>query len=501
MQDESGTNSLDRRLFLGASALTILGLPGAALAQQPRTSNEAAKGNEPAGSAKKLTQVIAEFVAGFDLRTVPPEVIDRARVGFIDTVGVMLAGSREDVSHLVCDMVKLEGSTPAATVVGQSFRASPQLAALANGVAAHAMDYDFTFLSGQSVSPVIPAILPVAETTGATPSEALAAFIIGCEIAARIVRSYPTLSNVGGWHSTGIVGTIAAAAACARLLKVPVERIPDVIGISTSMASGIAVNYGTMTKPLHSGHAARDAVMAALLGSRGFSSQLSAFEGPAGYFNTFGRGLNLSYEPFKDLGRRWDLVTMGYSLKAYPCGGRGHTAIEAALALRERLGARLADIANIHCSLSKSSAQRVGVEYPRTVEAAKFSAAYVIAYALVHGAPRIPAFTEESLKDERVKTLAKTVTASADPELSDALGENPAKLKVTLKDGQVLELRQDYATGSKQVPMTQAQVEDKFLDCAAQAVSADVGRKILATLNTLAERPSFEGFWPLIRQG
>src|SRR6266700_976873 len=118
--------------------------------------------------------VIRPKLSGQTLRTVPPEVIDRARVGFIDTVGVMLAGSREDVSHLVCDMVKLEGSTPAATVVGQSFRASPQLAALANGVAAHAMDYDFTFLSGQSVSPVIPAILPVAETTGATPADALA---------------------------------------------------------------------------------------------------------------------------------------------------------------------------------------------------------------------------------------------------------------------------------------------------------------------------------------
>jgi 2-methylcitrate dehydratase PrpD len=389
-------NSIDRRLFLGAGALTLgalasPGFGGAALAQQPAA----------APVAKTLSQVLAEFIAGFDLKTVPVEVIDRARAGFIDTIGVMLAGSREDVSHLVLDIVQLEGAAPAASIVGQSLRTSPQLAALANGVAAHAMDYDFTFMSGQSVSPVIPAILPIAETTNATPADCVAAFIVGCEVAARLSRASPRLSNDGGWHTTGVVGSIAAAAACARLLKLPVEKIADVLAISVSLAGGVAVNYGTMTKPLHSGNAARNGVLAALLGMRGFTGHLAAFEGTSGYFNTFSRGLKVSFEPFEDIGQRFDLVTVGYSIKAYPCGGRGHTAIEAALALREKIGARLADIANIHCWVSRSSAGRINTEWPRTVEAAKFSAAYVIAYSLIHGAPRIPAFTEEALKDEQ----------------------------------------------------------------------------------------------------
>lgn len=111
-------SSLDRRLFLGASALTLLGVSNAARAQQPAA---AARASEADG--KKLAQVLAEFIAGFDLKNVPPEVIDRARVGFTDTMGVMLAGSHEEVSHLVCDMVKLEGSAPAASIVGQSLRA------------------------------------------------------------------------------------------------------------------------------------------------------------------------------------------------------------------------------------------------------------------------------------------------------------------------------------------------------------------------------------------
>jgi 2-methylcitrate dehydratase PrpD len=487
-------HALDRRFFLGAGALTLgslagFGLGGAALAQPA---------NEPGG--KTLSQVLAEFIAGFDLKLVPAEVIERARVAFIDTTGVMLAGSREEVAHFVLDMARAEGAAPAASIVGQSLRTSPQLAALANGVAAHAMDYDFTFLSGQSVSPVIPAILPLAEITGATPAECIAAFIAGCEVATRLGRSSPRLSNDGGWHSTGIIGTVAAAAACARLLKVPADKIADVLAISVSLASGVAVNYGTMTKPLHSGNAARNGVLAALLGSRGFSGHASALEGTSGYFGTFGRGLRLSYEPFQDLGSRWDLVAIGYSIKAYPCGGRGHTAIEAALSLRDKVGARLSEIANIHCLVSKTSAQRINTQWPSSVEAAKFSAAYVIAYALIHGAPRIPAFTEEALKDERVKALATLVTAGGDPELSDDFGESGAKLKITLKDGQAFEQRRDYATGSQKLPMTPAQLEDKFLDCASQAISADAARTVLALLNALPARASFNDLWPLLRK-
>ena len=154
--------------------------------------------------------MLAEFVVGFDLKQVPPEVIERARVAFIDTIGVAVAGSHEEVAHIVAEMVKAEGSSPQCTVIGQSLRASPQLAALANGVANHAMDYDFTFLSGQAVAPVIPALLPVAEVTNATPADVLGAFIVGCEVAARIDRGEPA-----AWPMTA-AGTPPASSASSR---------------------------------------------------------------------------------------------------------------------------------------------------------------------------------------------------------------------------------------------------------------------------------------------
>jgi 2-methylcitrate dehydratase PrpD len=498
--------SIDRRLFLGAGASTLMALP--ALAQQgpggeaPKASESKPSVSKPAGTAvegKRLGQVVAEFVVGFELKDAPAVAIDRARVAFTDTVGVMLAGCRQEVSTILCDMVRLEGSAPAASIVGQSLRASPQLAALANGVAAHAMDYDLTYVSGQAASAVIPAVLPVAEVAGATPAETMAATIIGYEVAARVGRSNFLASSVGGWHTVGTIGVIAAAAACARLLKVPVERIPNVIGISASMASGLSVNFGSMTKPLHSGHAARDGVMAALLGARGFTSNPNALEGHSGYFEDFGRGLEVSTDPFKDLGHRYDLVAMGYDLKAYPCGGLAHTAIEAALALRERLAPRLSDITSIHCSVTRNAGQRAGIQYPQSVENAKFSLAYMVAYSLAHGAPMIAAFTEEAIKDETVKAVAKTVSASVDPALGPGTRESPAILKVTLSDGQTFEQRVDYQTGSIQNPMTQAQIENKFRDCAAQSVKTEVATKILAVLNGLPARPSFDDFWPLIR--
>lgn len=495
MTKQADMNKVDRRLFLG-STFALVATSGAVLVKQSRAQEPL----KPTPAGKTLSQILADYVVNFDLKAVPPEVINRARIGFIDTLGVMLAGSREQVAAIAVDMVKAEGSAPAASIVGQSLRTSPQLAALANGVAAHAMDYDFTYISGQAASAIIPAILPVAEVNGATPAECVAAFVIGCEVAGRIVRANFNASSIGGWHTTGMVGVIAAAAAAARLMKLPADKIANALGIGVSMASGLSVNFGTMTKPLHSGHAARDGIMAASLASRGFTSHPSAFEGKAGYFDGFGRGLDVTFEPFKDLGQRYDLVSIGYTLKAYPCGGLTHTSIEAALALREKLGPRVADIKAIHCSVTRNAGQRAGVQYPHSVEAAKFSVSYLVAYSLLHGAPRIPAFTEKAIDDAKVQALAKLVSASVDPALGPGTNGSPALLKVTLADGQVIEQRRDAATGSSEVPMTQAQVEAKFLDCAAQSVSADTGKKILATLNAFPSGSSLNDFWPLLRR-
>jgi 2-methylcitrate dehydratase PrpD len=479
--------SLHRRDFVVGGGAAALLAPSFAFAQAP-------------AGAPKLSRAIAEFVTGFALGDAPPLAVERARTAFVDTVGVMLAGSRQTVAGIVVDMVRAEAAAPAVTVVGQSLRTTPQLAALANGVATHALDYDLTYLMGQLAAPVIPSLLPLAESVDASQSDVLAAFIVGFEVCSRIGRANPDHNSRGSWHGTGTIGTIAAAASAARLLKAPAAVIPDIIGIGVSTAAGVNANYGTMTKPLHAGMAARNGITAAMLGMKGFTANGAALEGRGGFGATFARGLAWHPETFADLGRTFDLAERGFKLKRYPCGGVTHTSIDAALILRDRLAPRLADIAAIRVGTSKYASARAGEQYPTSTESAKFHLPYLVAYTVLHGAPNLTSFTESAVADERVKALALKVSPYVDPEFADQFEESPSRLVVAFADGSSLEEVRLLPSGTKQFPLSEAQIRDKFFDCAALSVDRNTAEKILATLSTLGDQASLREFWPLLRR-
>jgi 2-methylcitrate dehydratase PrpD len=490
-------NSIDRRLFLGAvGALTLVGQP--AVAQDGKS--EAKQDAKADAIAKRLSDTIADFVVGFDPKLLPPLAIERTRLAFIDTLAVMLAGSREEGSEIVCEMIRQESAAPKVSVVGQSFRTSPQLAALANGVAAHIMDYDMSSLLGQPTSPIIPALLPLAESTGATPAEVTAAFIVGFEVCLKLARSAPEQSSVGGWHAVSSIGTMGAAMACARLLQVPREHIGDVLGIAASLSGGLSANFGTMTKPLHSGTSARNAILAVTLGGRGFTASKVALENPvSGYFRAFDRGILVSFDPFAELGHRYDIVERGFKPKRYPCGGLGHTAIDATLELRNEIN--VADVTAIKASITKYAASRIGDKYPTSIEGAKFSMPYVAAYTALYGAPMLKAFTEEAIADDKIKALARKVSVAIDPEFADVLDESPSRVTVTLGDGRTVQRMRYYASGTPQAPLTKEQIEEKFFTCAERAVPETAATKIFAFLNRLDEERSFAELWALVKRG
>jgi 2-methylcitrate dehydratase PrpD len=489
--DTPAESAIDRRLFLGAAgALTLAGQAALAQETKPVAKNETAP-------AKRLSDTIADFVAGFDLAAMPPLAIERARFAFVDTLAVMLAGSHEEGSAIVCEMVRQEAAAPKVAVVGQSFRTSPQLAALANGVAAHIMDYDFSSVLGQPTSPVIPALLPLAESTGASPAEVMAAFIVGYEVCQKLARTAPEQTLAGGWHAVSTIGTIGAAMASARLLKVPRDRIPDVLGIAASLSGGLAVNFGTMTKPLHSGSSARNAILAATLGRGGFTASAIALEHPvSGYLHAFDRDIKVSVAPIAELGRTYDIVERGFRPKRYPCGGLGHTAIDATLELREQI--KVADIAAIRAGITKYAASRIGSAYPTSIESAKFSMPYVAAYTALYGPPMLKAFTEEAIHDEAVKALARKVSVAVDPELADIMDESPSRVTVTLADGRTVEKLRYYASGTVQAPFTKEQVEEKFFSCAERAVDRAGAERIFAFLNGFEQEKSLAEFWGLV---
>ena len=488
MSDHDFAQGFTRRQALAAGALASA-LPTGAFAQA----------SAPSAPRRKLAEVIAAYASDYDLAKAPPAAIEATRIAFIDTIGVMLAGSGEKVAHIACDMVAQEGGVRKSTIAGRRRRTSPQLAALANGVAAHAMDFDLTYISGQSTAGIIPALLALGESVAATPRDLIAAFIVSCEVAARLMRVSPQTSALGGWHATGMVGNIAGAVACARLLKLPRDRMAEVVGVSVSLASGVSENFGTMTKPLHSGNAARNAVTAAMLAARGFTASPNALEGKAGYFATFSRSLPTDLTAFDDLGQAHNIVDPSYKLKRYPCGGLSHTSIDATLALRAELGGRLEDIEKIEVGVTKNASQRITGVYPHSIESAKFSMPYIGAWTLIHGAPSLATFTEKAIDDAAVKALSTKISHHVDAEFADELLHSPGRVVVTMKNGERREKKVWYASGTVQNPMSAAQIESKFMDCATHALRKEKARRLYAWLADLPKQTSFEPFWPMLK--
>jgi 2-methylcitrate dehydratase PrpD len=443
---------------------------------------------------------VAAFIAGFDLREAPAELIDAAETAFIDTIGVMLAGSCEPAAKIICDMIAAEGAGPTALIVGRPLRTSAQNAALANGTATQALDFDLSFMSGQSAAAVIPALLPLAETTHASAEDIIAAFIVGGEIAARVVRSFPTLSSEGGWHGAGIVGAIAAAAACAKLTNASAATIPAILGIAASMASGLGANFGTMTKPLHPGMAARNGMMAAFLGTRGFTASDTAIEGPQGFLALYARGLEWDPAPFDDLGRNFNLIDPGYKIKPFSCGGLLHTAIEAALHLRAAAQPRLDQIDKIVIGATPHAVRRVIDQYPWSEDSSRFSLKYLIPHALIHGAPTLATFSEQALEDDTVRTLSERVTARVDDEFTggNGIGYSPSRVTITFTNGDRLEETVIHPSGSKESPMSGATIKAKFHDCATRAVSGSTASELYGYLRNFRDHENLAGLWPLL---
>jgi 2-methylcitrate dehydratase PrpD len=323
--------------------------------------------------------------------------------------------------------------------------------------------------------------------------------MVGFEVCLKLARAAPEQTAVGGWHAVSSIGTMGAAMACARLLKVPRERIADVLGIAASLSGGLSANFGTMTKPLHSGTSARNAILAATLGRNGFTANPAALEHPAaGYFRAFDRGIKVSFEPIAELGRHYDIVDRGFKPKRYPCGGLGHTAIDATLELRGELN--VADIVAIKTSITKFAASRIGSAYPTSIEGAKFSMPYVAAYTALYGAPMLKAFTDDAIQDAAVKALASKVSVAIDPEFADILEESPSRVTVTLSDGRTVERMRYYASGTPQAPLTNEQVEEKFFSCAERAVDKAAATKIFAFLNRFEQQSSLAELWSLVKR-
>ena len=325
------------------------------------------------------TTTVADFVAKSRWEDCPAPAVAAATRAILDCLGVMLAGSQEPSARILQAVSLAEGGSPLCTVVGTGRRTGAVWAALCNGTAAHALDFDDTnfVLLGHPSAPVLAAALAAGELALADGPALLHAFLLGFEVETTLAAAINPAHYEHGWHATSTLGTVGAAAAAARLLGLDTTQIRTALAVAASQSSGLKENFGTMTKPFHAGHAARSGVLAALLAREGWTASEHALEGPQGFFRVLGAGI-LRPEALDSLGAPWKIVSSGVAVKPYPSCACTHSIIDGALELRRAHGIRPDDVAEVTVGVNAIVPRILIHSDPHTGLEAKFSAEFTV---------------------------------------------------------------------------------------------------------------------------
>jgi 2-methylcitrate dehydratase PrpD len=425
-------------------------------------------------------------VTSFVVETaISEEARQRASIAFIDTCGVMLAGAGEPAARIAQSLAAEEGVGDC-RVVGTSITTSPALAAFANGVAAHALDYDdMCFVSLAHPSCVlVPALLAAGEITGANARTLLDAYVVGFEIECRLgLVMNPRHYHQRGWHCTSSIGTLGAAAAVARVLGLDLVSASHALGIAASSACGLKENLGSMVKPLHAGMAARNGVTAAQLARRGFTASPHAIDGPQGYLAAMDseRPASSLMDVLADLNARWEIIDTGITVKLYPSCAATHPPLDILLDLLRQHRFSDTEIESIEVDVDTMTPRLLIHDRPATGLEAKFSMPFCAAAAVVFGAPTVDTFDVARIGDPRVQQLMARVTLRGNAAFDAAQPLSQARVTVRLRDGRVLAGQADGARGYPG-RLTDEELNTKFLGCAERSIGPSAA---VETLNAV----------------
>ena len=437
------------------------------------------------------TARLAEFIATTSLGDCPDAVLAQARRATLDTLGVMLAGAAEPVARAVRAVARADGSVPLCTVFGTTLRASTAWAALANGAAGHAHDFDDTnfALMGHPSVPLLAAALASAEAETADGGAAALAYVLGFEIDAALGLAVNPAHYTRGWHATSSIGTLGCAAAAARLLGLEVGQTRHALGIAASLASGLKENFGSMTKPFHAGHAAQSGVRAAQLAREGLTAADSALEGRQGYLAAFS-GATLAADALEGLGKRWELSASGIAVKPYPSCALTHSAIDALVELRARHRIAAANVAAVEVSVNAVVPDVLRHTRPANGLERKFSMQYCAAAALARGPLGLADFDDGPVADPATRQLMDRVHMVIDPTLPHELEQQAwTRVTVRLTDGTTFEEKPRGASGHPTAPLSDAELRAKFLACAAPVIGADAAEGVADQIAHLEDIP------------
>ncbi|MCU1381913.1 MAG: MmgE/PrpD family protein [Acidobacteria bacterium] len=431
-----------------------------------------------------VTSRVIEFISTARLGSMPREVVEQGKRCLIDGFGVVLAGMVTPGSGIVRDYVSTYAATGDASLLGPGRgKAAAEFAALANGAFGHAMDFDDTQMSttpdrtfGLLTHPTVPALasaLAIAESRGLSGARFLEAFLIGFEVECKIAEAINPDHYKRGFHSTGTIGIFASAAAAAKLLDLQPPAIAHTLAIASSLSSGIRVNFGTMTKPLHAGRAAQNGIVAAVLASKGFTGGDDGLDGPWGFLQVAGGGADTT-RIAGALGRPYSIVTPGVSVKPYPCGSLSHPTMDAMLKMIVDHDIKPEQIRRIRVRAGSNILEPLRYKTARTELEAKFCLPFLITSLVLRRKAGIREFTDEFVSSAPVQRMMPLVDTVFDAEIeAKGFDKMLSVIEVELVDGRSFVQRSnDKYRGGPEQPFTIAELRAKFADCAQLTLDA-----------------------------
>ena len=420
------------------------------------------------------TRTLAQFIADTDFASLPPPVVDAAKIAILDGVANMVAGSVQELADIIGRYVRDAGGSPQASVIGWGYRTNPPAAAFANGVFGHCLDYEIQgFPPTHGTSSCLPAALALAEQHHVAGERVITAYALGWEIQGRL-RAASAPATRPGYHPPGLVGPLGGAAASAKTLGLDAEQTLMALGIAASRTGGLTANTGTMVKSTHPGNAARMGAEAGILAGMGYTASDEALESPVGYAAALFGGefdWEIATGGLGSASGGWRLVDPGFDIKRFPAQVYMQNAIEAALNLREQNGLDPADIEQV--TIHRRGRGHSGPA-PRSGLDGKFSVEYCAAAALLDGHVGIDTFTDTrrfSLDMEDM--LGRIGVEPEGPESGATL------VTAALKDGTTVSAECLAFSGSASNPMSREQRLVKVRDCFHRALSdADTERAL-----------------------
>ena len=430
------------------------------------------------GKALTLSGELADFALGLSLDQVPADLVRKAKGHMLDALGIALASSGFDFAGPVLEGARKLGQGNGSHALGTGAQLPPAGAALVNGTLIHGLDFEDTHIGAiyHATAPALAAALATGEAAGSTGHEFITSVIVGLEIGCRLARAAEGGFHDRGFHPTALCGTFAAAFVSGRLMGADRRAMISAAGLCGSMSAGLLELNDSWLKRMHPGWAAHAGIAAVGLGMSGFRGPPTMLDGGHGFYHAhLGRIPVGQASPANGIGQTW--LIEGIGLKPYPCCHFTHGFVDCALELRNKV--TIEDIESIECPLHKRLMHMVsGPTRPTEPYAAMFSVPYIVALALVTGEVDLAAFHDRGVNDPAVLAISDRTSCSEDL-LSDFPVHFPGEVRITLKNGEVVSHRVATSFGTPERPLSEADIEAKFMANATRVISNDVASRIV----------------------